>query len=82
MGRVAKEPLPLGKFPPLHSVGGRGGGVLGNRISCLKTPPELNFEKGGLGGGFKGVFRCAGVLSAVRAPRPRVLLSHPRGGGG
>ena len=41
----------------------------------LKPPPqEPNLKKGGgFGGGFKGVFRCAGVLSAERAPRPRVM---------
>ena len=49
----------------------QGGGILGNRISCLKPPPEPNLKKGGvLEGGFKGVFRCAGVLSAETAPRP------------
>ena len=47
-----------------------GGGVLGNRISCFKTPPGPNLKKGGFWGGLKGVFRCAGVLSAETAPRP------------
>ena len=51
-----------------HTQG--GGGVLGNRISC-SNPPRAKFKKGGvLGGGVKGVFRCAGVLSAGRAPHP------------
>ena len=37
----------------------------------LKTPPRAKFKKGGgLGGVFKGGFRCAGVLSAETAPRP------------
>ena len=49
---------------------GRGGGFLGNRISCLKTPLEQNVKKGGVWGGFKGVFRCAGVLSAEGHPPP------------
>ena len=59
-----------------HAVSGvpkarGGGGILGNRISCLKTPPEPNLKKGGGLGGFKGDFRCAGVLSAETPPPPR-----------
>ena len=44
----------------------KGGGGLGNRISCLKNLPKAKIK----GGGFKEVFRCAGVSSAGRAPRP------------
>ena len=48
----------------------RGGGSQELDI-MLKTPPRAKFKKGGgFGGGFKGVFRCAGILSAERAPRP------------
>ena len=53
----------------------RGGGVLGNRISCLKTPPRAKFKKGG-GVGVKGVFRYAGVSSTGRAPRPPKSPPH------
>ena len=48
--------------------GGRGG--LGHRISCL-NPPKAKFKEGG-GSGGAVLFRCAGVLHAVRAPR------HPK----
>ena len=51
-------------------VWGQGGGGSRKSDIMLKTPPRANFKKGGVWGGFKGVFRCAGVLSAERAPRP------------
>ena len=53
---------------PRKSTPSRGGGCSRKSDILLKTPPRAKFEKGG--GGFKGVFRCAGVSSAGRAPRP------------
>ena len=56
-----------GVLRPPWDQGHGGGGVLENRISCLKNPPEPNLKGGGA---FKEVFRYAGVLSTGRAPRP------------
>ena len=40
----------------------------------LTTCRRAKFKKGGVWGGFKGFFHCAGVLSAGRAPRPFLVL--------
>ena len=48
-----------------------GGGDSRKSDIMLKTPSRAKFKKRGvLGGGFKGVFHCAGALPAGRAPRP------------
>ena len=48
-----------------------GGGVLGNRISCLNPPPEPNLKKGGgFGGFFKGFFAARGYSPLEGHPGP------------
>ena len=51
----------------------KGGGSLGNRISCL-NPPRAKFKKGGRVGG--GCFALCGVSSTGRAPRPPQIPPH------
>ena len=51
----------------------RGAGILGNRISCLKTPPpRAKFKKGGGlgGGGLRGFFAARGYCPRKRPPGP------------
>ena len=49
----------------------RGAGILGNRISCLKPPPEPNLKKGGvLGGGLRGFFAVRGYCPRKQPPGP------------
>ena len=48
-----------------------GGGVLGNRISCLKTPPKPNLKRGGVGGrALRGFFAPRGFYPPEGHPGP------------
>ena len=51
--------------------GPRGGGILRNRISCLK-PPQSQIQKrgGGGGGGLRGFFAARGYCPRKRPPGP------------
>ena len=53
---------------PLVRVSSRGGGGSRKSDILLKTPPEPNLKRGGLGG---GVSLCGGIVRGKGTPAPQ-----------